>query len=192
MKYHRKVKGEQVLIVQMDQHLKTKNISDVLKQLFCGQCKDKFLLETRKCKKNRKQYHIQNQSKFFTWYPINDLECTVQNTLISLFELHMKSKKQVKYQQNLFLEKRKAVITETLHLVTNVFEDYNFSRKVLVKKDQVSASKGVQKQRLQLAKFFVTCKNFMLLSKENPQMKMLGSQSSVSRDPDNLFWPAQK
>ena len=93
MKYHRKVKGEQVLIVQMDQHLKTKNISDVSKQLFCGQCNDKFLLETRKCKKNGKQYHIQNQSKFLTWYPINDLECTVQNTLISLFELHMKSKK---------------------------------------------------------------------------------------------------
>ena len=29
MKYHRKVKGEQVVILQMDQKLKTKNISDV-------------------------------------------------------------------------------------------------------------------------------------------------------------------
>ena len=42
----RKVKGEQVIILQMDQQLKTKNISDVSGQLFCCQCKDKFLLET--------------------------------------------------------------------------------------------------------------------------------------------------
>ena len=41
----RKVKGEQVIILQMDQ-LTTKNISDVPGQLFCCQCKDKFLLET--------------------------------------------------------------------------------------------------------------------------------------------------
>ena len=41
----RKVKGEQVIILQMDQQLKTKNISDVSGQLFCCQCKDKFLLE---------------------------------------------------------------------------------------------------------------------------------------------------
>ena len=34
MKHRRKVKGEQVLIVQMDQQLKTKNISDASKQLF--------------------------------------------------------------------------------------------------------------------------------------------------------------
>ena len=46
MKYRRKVKGEQVVILQMDQQLKTKNISDVSGQLFCCQCKDKFLLET--------------------------------------------------------------------------------------------------------------------------------------------------
>ena len=93
MKHRHKVKGEQVLVVQMDQQLKTKNISDVSKQLFCSQFKDKFLLETVQCKKNGKQHHIQNQSKFLTWYLINDLECTVQNILISLFELHMKSKK---------------------------------------------------------------------------------------------------
>ena len=43
MKHHCKVKGEQVIILQMDQQLKTKNISDVPGQLFC---KDKFLLET--------------------------------------------------------------------------------------------------------------------------------------------------
>ena len=46
MKHRRKVKGEQVIILQMDQQLKTKNISDVSGQLFCYQCKDKFLLET--------------------------------------------------------------------------------------------------------------------------------------------------
>ena len=45
MKHLRKVKGEQVIIFQMDQQLKTKNISDVSGQLFC-QCKDKFLLAT--------------------------------------------------------------------------------------------------------------------------------------------------
>ena len=37
MKHRRKVKGEQVLIVQMNQQLKTKNISDASKQLFCCQ-----------------------------------------------------------------------------------------------------------------------------------------------------------
>ena len=46
LKHCRKVKGEQVIILQMDQQLKTKNISDVSGQLFCCQCKDKFLLET--------------------------------------------------------------------------------------------------------------------------------------------------
>ena len=46
MKHSRKVKCEQVIILQMDQQLKTKNISDVSGQLFCCQCKDKFLLET--------------------------------------------------------------------------------------------------------------------------------------------------
>ena len=46
MKHCRKVKGEQVIILQMDQQLKTKNISDVSGQLFCCQCKDKVLLET--------------------------------------------------------------------------------------------------------------------------------------------------
>ena len=34
MKHCRKVKGEQVLILQMDQQLKSKNISDVSGQLF--------------------------------------------------------------------------------------------------------------------------------------------------------------
>ena len=39
---------------------------------------------TRQCKKNQKLHHIQKQSKFLPWYLINGLECTVQNTLISL------------------------------------------------------------------------------------------------------------
>ena len=46
MKNCRKVKGEKVIILQMDQQLKIKNISDLSGQLFCCQCKDKFLLET--------------------------------------------------------------------------------------------------------------------------------------------------
>ena len=53
-----------------------------------------------------------------------------------------------KWQQNLLLKKGKAIITETVHLVTNVFEDDNFSRQVLEMKDYVSMSKGVHKQEL--------------------------------------------
>ena len=45
MKNRRKVKGEQVIILQTDQQPKAKNISDVPGQLFCCKCKDKFLLE---------------------------------------------------------------------------------------------------------------------------------------------------
>ena len=45
MKHRCNVKGEQVTL-QMAQLLKTKNINVVLGQLFCRQCKAKFLLET--------------------------------------------------------------------------------------------------------------------------------------------------
>ena len=45
LKHHRKVKGEQVIILQTDQQLTTKNNTDVSGQLFCCQCKDNFLLE---------------------------------------------------------------------------------------------------------------------------------------------------
>ena len=45
MKHHHKVKGEQVIIFQMDQQLKTKNISHVSGQLFFCKCKENFLLE---------------------------------------------------------------------------------------------------------------------------------------------------
>ena len=46
MKHRRKVKGEQMITLQMAQQLKTKNINVVPGQLFCRQCKAKFLLET--------------------------------------------------------------------------------------------------------------------------------------------------
>ena len=47
LRNHRhKVKRERVIILQMVQQLKTKNINDVPRQLFCCQCKAKFLLET--------------------------------------------------------------------------------------------------------------------------------------------------
>ena len=46
MKHCHKVKCEQVIILQMDEQLKTKNTSDVSGQLLCCHCKDKFLLET--------------------------------------------------------------------------------------------------------------------------------------------------
>ena len=70
----------------------------------------------RQCKKNRKQHHIQNQSKFLPWYLINGLECTIQNILISLNTLFETLAKPAP-------KKGKAIITKTLHLVTNVFED---------------------------------------------------------------------
>ena len=63
---------------------------------------------------------------------------------------------------------------------------------MLEMKDYVSVSKGVYKQKLQLEKVFVACKNFILLSKKDTQMEILGSQRSVPRDPNGLFWLAQK
>ena len=46
MKYRHRVKGEQLITLRMSQQLKTKNINVVPRQLFCRQCKVKFLLET--------------------------------------------------------------------------------------------------------------------------------------------------
>ena len=46
IKHLRKVKGEQVITLQMAQQLKTKNINVAPGQLFCRQCKAKCLLET--------------------------------------------------------------------------------------------------------------------------------------------------
>ena len=45
MKHCCKVKGEQVITLQIAQQLKTKIINVVPGQLFCRQCKAKFLLE---------------------------------------------------------------------------------------------------------------------------------------------------
>ena len=45
-------------------------------------------------------------------------------------------------------KKGKTITTKTLHLVTNAYEDDNFSRYVPEKKHYVSASKGVHKQKL--------------------------------------------
>ena len=50
------------------------------------------------------------------WYLINGLECTIQNILISLNTLFETLAKPAP-------KKGKAIITKTLHLVTNVFED---------------------------------------------------------------------
>ena len=77
--------------------------------------------------------------------------CTGQNILLSLntlFELHMKSNNLVQYQQNLLLKKEKTIAIEILHLVTNVYEDGNFSRQVAEKQDYVSVNKEVQNQKL--------------------------------------------
>ena len=49
LKHRRKVKGEQVISLQMDQQLKNKNISNVSGKLFCCQCNDKFLFKTDYC-----------------------------------------------------------------------------------------------------------------------------------------------
>ena len=46
MKHCCKVKGEQVITLQMAQQLKTKNINVVPGKLFSHQCKAKFMLET--------------------------------------------------------------------------------------------------------------------------------------------------
>ena len=46
MKHRRKVKGEQVITLPVAQQLKTKNINVIPEQLFCRQCKAKFLIET--------------------------------------------------------------------------------------------------------------------------------------------------
>ena len=106
-----------------------------------------------------------------------------QNILIScntLFELHMKSKKQAKYQQNLLLKKRKA-ITETLHLVTNVFEDDNFSIQVLENKDYVSVSKRVHKQKLQIASLCNLQEFYTAFKEKHPHLNIGYSKFCAQR-----------
>ena len=48
-KHHHKVKGEQVITLQMAQQLKTKEMNIVTEKLFCQQCNAKFLLEATHC-----------------------------------------------------------------------------------------------------------------------------------------------
>ena len=62
---------------------------------------------------------------------------------------------------------------------------------MLKKKDFANVCKGVHKQKLQLAKVCVTCKNFILLSKKNTKCKYWVLKV-VPRDPNGLFWLAQK
>ena len=45
MKHRRKVKGEQVITLQIAQQRKTQNINVVPELLFCRHCKANFLLE---------------------------------------------------------------------------------------------------------------------------------------------------
>ena len=67
--------------------------------------------------------------------------------------------------------KGKTITSETLHLVTNVYEDDNSRRYLPKKKDYVNVSKGVHKQKLcNPQNFFVICKIYILLSKKNTQM----------------------
>ena len=79
---------------------------------------------TRQCKKNSKQHRFQKKSEFFPWYQISGLECTVQN-ILNTFK---KIKKVGGILAKSASKKRKTTTTETLHLVTNVYEYDNFSR----------------------------------------------------------------
>ena len=45
-KHRRKVKGKQVITLQIAQHLKTKKINIIPEHLFCARCNANFLLET--------------------------------------------------------------------------------------------------------------------------------------------------
>ena len=45
---------------------------------------------------------------------------------------------------------------------------------------------------MQLVNVFLTYKNYIMLSKKNIQLYILGSWSSVPGDPNSVFWLAQK
>ena len=68
-------------------------------------------------------------------------------SLTTLFELHMKSKKEGGVLAKPASKTGKTITTETLYLKTNVYEDDSFSRWVPEKKESVSVSKGVHKQK---------------------------------------------
>ena len=73
MKHRRRVKGEQVITLQMAQQLKTKNVNVVPIQLFCCQCKAKYLRQT---------HCIDDQDKFECVTDIDNV------TIILPFSLH--------------------------------------------------------------------------------------------------------
>ena len=65
-------------------------------------------------------------------------------------------------------KKEKTITPETHYLVTNIYKDDDFSSQVPQKKDYVSVSKGVHNQKL-CNELFLTCKNYILLSKKSIQ-----------------------
>ena len=89
-------------------------------------------------------------------------------SLNTLLELHMKSKKQVGKASA--LKNGKTITTETLHLVTNVYENDYFIRQVPEKKDYVSVSKGVHKQKFAACKSPCNLQELYTAFKENTQM----------------------
>ena len=88
MKHLCKVKGDQVITLQMDQQLKAKNINIIPGQQFCCQCKAKFLLETKvDCIKD------EDKSQSFTDTDDESTECQtprkkLQSVAISPVSLH--------------------------------------------------------------------------------------------------------
>ena len=66
MKHRRKDKGEQVIILQMDQRVKTKNISDVPGQLFCCQCKDFCSRQAKRIDDQDKSQSVKDTDNEFT------------------------------------------------------------------------------------------------------------------------------
>ena len=57
MNHCRKVKGEQVVTLQMTQQLKTKNINVLLKRLFCRQAKANFCQRQTDCIDDEDIFH---------------------------------------------------------------------------------------------------------------------------------------
>ena len=67
-------------------------------------------------------------------------------SLNTLLELHIKKVGGIFAKPA--LKKGKTITTEIIHLITNVYEDDNFSRYVPKKKVYVSVSKEVHKKKL--------------------------------------------
>ena len=63
---------------------------------------------------------------------------------------------------------------------------------MLETKDYVSVSKIVHKQKLQLAKVFVTCKNFILLKKEKHPDVNTGYSKFCALRPKRFVLPRSK